>query len=243
MLPIQQALLMADTLAADPYWSNVVSLLHFDGANGSATFTDAKGKVWTRPGTSTISTAEKKFGTGSLDVVNDSGGGIQTVDSADWHFGSGDFTIECFIYERAVTNWFGSGGYYFGSYLSGVQGYTPWTIYRNGAGIGVSVSQTNVGWLWSTSGGTLNINTWAHIAVVRHGSNLRLFLDGVQVGTTGTITGSLFDTQGGCQIGRIDIPSGGQYVLDGYVDEFRATKGVARYTTNFTPPTAPFPNS
>jgi hypothetical protein len=227
----------------DPYWSNVVSLLHFDGTNGSTTFTDQKGKAWSRFGTATITTAEKKFGSGSLDVVNANDGGIKTPDAVDWDFAAGDWTLECFIYQKTLTNHAGGQHYYFGSYLNGIQGYSPWVVYSSGSGIGVSVSQTNAGWLWNTSGGTLTLNTWAHIALVRDGSNLRLFLDGAQVGTTGSITGSLFDTAGGCQIGRMDIPSGGSLVFNGYVDDFRATKGVARYTAPFTPSASPFPNS
>lgn len=245
MRSAQQALLMADTAyipPVDPYWNNVVSLLHFDGTNGSTTFTDQKGKVWTRYGASTLTTAEKKFGSASLDVVNSSTGGLKTDDADDWDFAAQDFTLECFIYQKSLTNYAGNTQYYFGSYKSGVQGYTPWTVYSSGNGIGVSVSQTGVSWLWSTSGGTFALNTWTHIALTRQGTALRLFLDGQQVGTTGSITGSLFNTAGGCQIGTIDIVAG-TLVFNGYVDEFRATKGVARYTANFTPPASPFPNS
>lgn len=80
----------------DPYWANVVSLLHMDGANGSTTFTDQKGKTWTPNGNVQISTAQSVFGGSSaaFDGVNDS---LSIASHADFGFGTGDWTVECFV--------------------------------------------------------------------------------------------------------------------------------------------------
>ena len=102
----------------DPHWSNVVALLHLDGANGSATFTDQKGHTFTAGGSATLSTAQQKFGSASL-VLNGSTQYITSATSADWEMGSGDFTIEMWVrpaiavvtrmelYERWLTNGLG----------------------------------------------------------------------------------------------------------------------------------------
>jgi hypothetical protein len=93
---------------------------------------------------------------------------------------------------------------------------------------------TNVG--FQITGSTLSINTWYFIAVTRSSTSTKLFVNGTQSGSTYTdstnytsssnpLVGALFDG----------------YSLNGYIDDFRITKGYARYTSNFTPPTSAFP--
>ncbi|MGP1667223.1 MAG: hypothetical protein ACTS5I_15240, partial [Rhodanobacter sp.] len=80
---------------ADPYWSSVVSLMHFAGADGSTIFTDEKGKAWVAGGSAQIDTGVPgPFGGSSLLLaVTDF---LETVSaSSDFAFGTGDFTIEC----------------------------------------------------------------------------------------------------------------------------------------------------
>ena len=93
--------------------------------------------------------------------------------------------------------------------------------------------------------GTLSTSTWTHVAVTRSGSTVRGFLNGslISSGTsTRDFTNSyplfvgIWGTSGGnWPSGTIDSP------FNGYIDDLRITKGVARYTANFTPPTQAFP--
>src|SRR5690606_34123168 len=78
--------------STDPYWSSVSSLLHFNGSNGSTTFTDEKGVGWTASGDAEISTAQSKFGGSSLSL--DGTGDWLDASNAGFTFGTGDFTIE-----------------------------------------------------------------------------------------------------------------------------------------------------
>ena len=85
------------------------------------------------------------------------------------------------------------------------------------------------------------LGVWTHVAVGRSGANLRLFAGGVQQGTTFNIsTSTIFPFNAVTLIGQ--TTNGATYGMNGNIDEFRMTK-AARYTANFTPPTAPFPNS
>jgi hypothetical protein len=85
---------------------------------------------------------------------------------------------------------------------------------------------------------SFTLNTWHHIAVVRNAGTYKVFKDGTDI-TTSTYTDSSTLDLSGMIIGDSSV-SGRNFV--GYIDEFRITKGVARWTANYTPPTAPFPN-
>jgi hypothetical protein len=92
---------------------------------------------------------------------------------------------------------------------------------------------------------TITANTWHHVALVRTsdttGSNLRIYLNGVLEGTgyllTGDVAFSIPTTS--AVIGRTYYDNNSQHFM-GYLDDVRVTKGIARYTATFTPPTAPF---
>ncbi|MGE3298622.1 MAG: phage tail protein, partial [Porticoccaceae bacterium] len=73
----------------DPYWNNVVALLHMDGTNGSTTFTDQKGHTFTATGNAQISTAQSKFG-GASALFDGTGDLVSSADHADWALGAGD---------------------------------------------------------------------------------------------------------------------------------------------------------
>ena len=84
----------------------------------------------------------------------------------------------------------------------------------------------------------LSINTWYHIAVTRSGNTFKSFINGV-VEKTFTVSGTIYsDTTIPYNIGRSGYSSGGYFYYNGYMDDLRITKGVARYTTTFTPPSA-----
>jgi hypothetical protein len=83
--------------------------------------------------------------------------------------------------------------------------------------------------------------TWYHVAVTRSGNTFKLFRNGVQNGSTVTNSNSCPATAstGALYVGS-DV-GGGFGNWNGYIDDLRITKGYARYTTNFTPPTQAFP--
>ena len=83
-------------------------------------------------------------------------------------------------------------------------------------------------------------NAWHHVAFTRSGTTLRLFLNGTIVQTVSGYSGTLNTITNFLHVGS---GVGGDSKMNGYMDEVRVTKGVARYTANFTAPTKAFPNS
>lgn len=216
----------------DPYWANVAALLHMDGANGSTTFTDETGKTWTANAGAAISTSQSKFGGASGDFR--ASAWITTPSHADFGFGSGDFTIEGFNFYTTT----GGGDQCVFDNRSGAN--TGIAIYIAGSGGNTLLRAfSNAAQIATSSPAGFSLSTWEHWAVTRQGTTLRGFIGGTQVFS---VTDS-----------RTYASSAAPFIGDNYVapsqsaltrvDEVRITKGVARYTANFTPPTAAFPNS
>lgn len=219
----------------DPYFANVVSLLHFDGADASTTFTDQTGRVWTPSGGAKISTARSKFG-GASGLFNGSTSSvINAASDASLGFGSGDLCFEAWLFfdspyvtPRLMGNLAGSGWaanrWVVGNISNGVQ------FYANNFSAGSPLLSSTV----------TGLSGWKHIAIARSGSTWRLFIDGV-LDTSGTFAGSL--DGGGSQTFHMGGSGGSAEFYNGSIDDARITNGVARYTAAFTPPAAPFPNS
>jgi hypothetical protein len=206
-------------------------LLHGDGANNSTVFTDiSKGKVLTPYGGAKISTTQSKFG-GSSMYFDGAGDYIGAPSASDLIFGSGAFTVELFFYRA------GAGDQ---SYMETLIDFrasdtnsTAFSVGTKSTGdVGTYGYPTGSSW---TARGTFTANAWNHIAVVSTGSTGYFFLNGVQQ-WTGSM-GSTNYTEGTLKIGAAVSTT---YTFNGYVDEVRVTKGVARYTADFTPPNAAF---
>lgn len=230
-------------IASDPYWANVVALLHFNGSDGSTTFTDVTGKTWTPSGNAQIDTAVSRFGGGSglFDGNND----YLTCTHADLALGTGDLTVECWQYRIGNT----STGSSTDSVLidqrtaepssqahllirgSTTSGNRRFELYVNGASRAYSVNNA------------VADNAWRHLAWVRASGTSTIYVNGSSSGGT-TWADSTDYTSTTMRISGRFAATGGDYrSLNGHLDEFRVTKGVARYTGNFTPPMSPFPNS
>ena len=156
--------------SGDPYFANVSALLHFNGANGSTTFTDQTGKVWTPNSTVSISTAQSKFG-GASGVFG--GGWLTTPSHADFGFGTGDYTIEAWVY-RTGSN---SNQCLFDNRGASSVGVSLYFDLTSGY-FGVADNSSVV--IYSTG---KFAGTWYFIALVRDSGTLRLYVDGVQEGT------------------------------------------------------------
>jgi hypothetical protein len=98
----------------------------------------------------------------------------------------------------------------------------------NGAGFSLVVN---------SSGSAYTVGSWVHVAVVRNGNTVTIYSNGTNVGS-GSYTGSPAVTTDPLSIGGA---SNAAFSLNGYIDDLRITKGYARYTANFTPPTTAFP--
>ncbi len=217
---------------SDPFISNVALLLSCDGTNGSTTFLDGgpANKTVTAATNAQISTTSPKWGTGCYTATI----GYLTVPTAsDTDMGSSDFTVEGWA---KTTNTSTLMILYTGR--NGTGSDRGPTVFIQSGGLRGFCGDASGTLIGDTSAvGTIPSATWFHWAYVRNGSNFLLFLNGTQVGTTVT---SSTACGGGTNpsIGR-DPGTGGRE-WNGQLDDIRVTKGVARYTSNFTAPTAAF---
>jgi hypothetical protein len=212
----------------------VTLLLHCNGANGSTTFTDsALGKTVTANGNAQISTAQSKWGEAS--ALFDGTGDYLTLDgSSVFAFGTGDFTIEMWV--RMVA-W--SAGVY-----SCLIDFRP--AGTNGPYLFLGLSDTNVRTFTDSVSAVdtahgMSLNTWTHVAVTRAGGSLRTFIAGTQIGSTYADSANYIVGASRPIIGA-NGTNPAVSNLSGHIDDLRITKGLARYTSAFTPPVAPFPN-
>jgi hypothetical protein len=182
--------------------------------------------------TAQISTSIKKYGTGSL-KFNGSSDYLLISDNTSLQFGSGDFTIESWIYNTTT-----SEQYVYARTASTGAG-TIFGINSTGKWVG-AVSTNGTSNISVASSASVTTNTWVHLALTRNGTTLTLWVNGVSAGTN-TVTGALHNPSTSNYIGAAFATSLLGYV-NGYVDDLRITKGYARYTATFTAPTAAFPN-
>jgi hypothetical protein len=214
-------------VATDPFFSDVSLLLHLNGADGSTTFTDSSGtpKSVMRVNGTTISTAESRFG-GASGLFNGNGRYLEVAHSAAFSFGTGDFTIEAWVRlaatgkEQAIAAKWWSPEF---DWLFFVDSSNRLRLMSNPGG--------------DIFGGSLSSGVWYHVAASRGSGTARLFLDGALVASQSSSHN--FSSSAVLQIGQSQT----YWSLDGHIDDVRITKGVARYTAAFTPPTAPFPDA
>ena len=175
-----------------------------------------------------LTTAQAKFGTASLDVTGSAISHISIASQQDFGFGTGEFTIEGWFRFTSTASgavlWDFRGTSATDSALSLKTGATD--------SLQVQVGNTTV----ATSGSSvISTGTWQHIAVTRDGSNVRLWVDGVQA-ALGTSAANLGTSQK-LNIGADYSDANG---VEAYIDEVRIEKGVAKYLTPFTAPTSEF---
>ena len=213
---------------SDPYFSSVSLLLHGDGTNGSQTIVDSSSNNFSisAVGNAQISTSVKKYGTGSVSFNGSASTYLLTNSATQVEFGSGNFTIEMWVnFTTAPSNTVEYQLWHPVNHTSGVKRLSI-LIYESSIGIGYFGTNVAV-----TSALSWTTGQWYHLAFVRNGNTWTIYRDGTSV-AFGTNTSTL------------DVASG-YYTgprINGYIDDLRITKGYARYTANFTPPTAAFPD-
>ena len=247
-LPKLTNLSVTDATVGDAHFPKVEALLPFDGTNGATSTTDLseRGNTVTFGGDAEISTAQSKFGGSSLSL--DGNGDYVDLPQATNQLVSQDFTIEF---------WFriNSGA---GSETVGLFGSYYTTPSGKGWIMATSATYTSVYFQWMYGSGTgtdwaylnrtqgtrtaLSNNTWYHVAVTRSGSTWRLFLNGTQEDSV-TQSDQLTDSGSTTRLGNYGPSATASHGLNGYIEDFRITRGVARYTSNFTAPTSAHPTS
>jgi hypothetical protein len=217
---------------------NVSLLLHGDGTNGSTTITDSSPtpKTVTAFGDAQISTAQSKFGGASI-AFDGAGDYLSAGIAEDWtflHDGTA-FTVEAFVR---------------GNVFSGNQVIASTIINSSSVGIFLSVNSGKAFFRLARGTGSfalsleadtvLSADTWHHLAFVLTAEGLgAVYVNGTleESGTPSSL--SPLSPTNTLSIGA---NTNNTLFFNGYIDELRITKGVARYTANFTPPTAPFPD-
>ncbi len=220
-------------------WANTVLQMHMDGTNGSTTFTDQKGRTCTPSGNAQISTAQSKFGGAS--ALFDGTGDYVTVTHHKSLNLVAHFTIELWVKTSQIGRQFATlvekddGSFGTGSWSllfnrvtanDGLVYFAQKEVHSDGSFV---VSSTTA----------INDGNWHHIAVVAIGNNYMIFVDGVLEDQASSNAGFGKHT-GNLLIGK-SVFSTREY--NGYMDELRILKGVAAYTTDFTPPTSAFADS
>ena len=161
---------------------------------------------------------------------------LTTSGSSDYAFGTGDFTIECFVYTTTISG----TARIVNQNLSNVDsGYGTFLLYRNGSSLLFYSSTSNGSWniVSALSIGTISPNVWTHIVVTRQSGTVYTWKDGIQQASV-SAAGNINDSTGNVFIGK-QPGSGNTDYWSGFISNFHLVKGTALYTANFTPPTAP----
>lgn len=233
---IHQVLLGASR-SVDPNFSSVVLLCPFVGSDGSTSITDIKNHVLTAIGDAQIDTAQFKWPPSSL-LLDGTGDAVTSPDSADWAFGSGDFTIDGWVRFNSTT----------GDQAIVSQWETPTQrsfVFRK-------ASTGNLELIYSRDGGSVNVvtctgawgpstGTWYYVAAKRATTTLTVWVDGSQLGTVSAGTDTLFNSTALLRIGCLFVSPSNSQFFNGWEGTLRITKGVARDVSIV--PTGPFPTS
>ena len=151
----------------------------------------------------------------------------------DMNFGTGDFTVETFIYVNNYSDYneiFSSGQNSPTTYWQFAITQTTGTIYAWYGGSNIIISSSSI-----------PLKRWVHVAWTRTGTTMNIWVDGISVGsaTNSTAVNMNGSADNGAQIGSYN---NGASVFDGFMSNFRVIKGTGLYTSRFTPPTRALTN-
>ena len=233
----------------DPYFSDVVLLMHMEGANNGTTFIDSSsvGRSVTAAGAVHTNTSQFVFGTASAHFPNSPGylyfNPAESFSDFNLGLSNEPFTVEFWVRLHSTSatqilfgkgggtaGWYNSTGNQYMMFLeSSILYFQWWTSGTNPNTISKSVASIPGGWA---------TNTWYHIGVDYDGTTTRLLFNGNQL-STGT---AAYSERAQATIMRVGAGPYGYPVNNGYIDDFRITKGVARYAGPYSIPTETFPD-
>jgi hypothetical protein len=213
--------------AGDPYFSNVVMLMHM----ADASLSDLKGNGITLYD----NCARSSFGAGPFGgysaTFDGTGDYLEVANSTTLQFGTGGFTLEFFVKTTSTAN----QTLYDFRPIDGNGAYHTLFIVPGGALVYYANSANRI----ATASAIISTGTWYHIALCRVGTSTRLFLDGVQVGSTySDSTNYQVNGSFSFRLGRSSYTSI-PYYFQGEIAELRGSS-LGRYSGTFTPPPAPF---
>ena len=228
---------------ADHHYPSVSLLLPMNGTNGGTTFTDWSPvlKTVTAYGNAGTSTVQSKY-YGSSGYFDGAGDYLRIPYSPSFDPESSDFTVELWLRIEAYRTAYAHicGSYSFGS-VDGGTANAGWQLGCSPTGQ-ISFGWGNLSGVWTTvvNSGATSIGTgvFKHVALVKSGTTYTIYLDGENVGSA-TYSTSIAYTKSYFYVGsynRSDTPFSSTITINGYMQDLRITKGVARYTSNFTPP-------
>jgi hypothetical protein len=201
--------------------------IHIKGTDASIIDKTQNKTILTLEGNTTGSTTQVKFANSKSIYVDGSG---DNVTITDLEMGSADLTFELWMYQDVVQSTSYRGIICASSYAD----QHPFTLYTHNSTLQLWLDHSGVG-----ISGPFTAFTWHHVAIVRNSGIWTLYIDGISVGTS-TIGGTYnFTNTINFLLGQGTGGIHPAYYWKGYLQDVRFTKGVARYTTNFTPSTSP----
>ena len=209
--------------------------IHSDNQHGLGSFTDKSdyAHVITAAGNVQHSTTVVKDGFGSSSIYFDgSGDYLNCAYSSEFDLSVSDFTIEVYAYFLGTTTTTGIYPAILGKRNAGTDwDYTIWvaggtTVYFMFGDEALGNKSIPLSSFDSV------LNRWVHFAMVRHGSTMMGFIDGVLRGSI-AISGNVRNRTLPVTVGNATNTDSS---WRGYIQDLRVTKGVAKYTENFTPP-------
>lgn len=203
-------------------------MLHMNGTDASTTFTDSSSsaRTVTVAGDAQIDTAQSKFG-GASGLFDGTGDWLTVANHADFDISSGDWTIDFWMRQADLT-----ARQIIGKSKQSAS-FDGWYLTSDGSGNLQFYSGTNT--LRITASSAFSATTWAHVALVQSGTTITMYLNGTSVGSW---VGNPTEYDSPLAIGTNLTTGTGRY--SGHLDELRFSKGIARWTANFTPPTAAY---
>jgi hypothetical protein len=228
----------ADT--GDPHWKYVSLLLDGDGTSDddNNTFTDSStnGFTVTENG-SVVQGSFSPYGDNWSNSFDGDSDALTIPDSTDFDFGTGDFTMEAWIYPRSLNDTYDYNSIASAHDPNAASAGDTWifTVLNN-----QKLTVYGSGGTTSSSNATVSLNEWSHVMITRSSGTIRFFINGTLDTNTPSVTGNFNCPSNGLAIGRQGTPNGSVYrYWDGWISNLRLVKGTALQTSSFTPSTSP----